>query len=193
MLIVLSLLAACAPEPTWYRTCGDPLCEGYTGPFDGVEACTSQVEGAACGEPDAQCDPQDSCNARLLCATEDPTQQAGGCPVSRRKYKHDIRYLGATELDALRKAALDLPLATWRYNGWDPTVAPRLGFIIDDRPTIPAVAPDGEHVDLYGLASMAIATVQAQQSEIDTLRARQAQLEARLEALEKASAPVAPR
>lgn len=179
-------LVSCAPEPVWYATCGDPICQGYTGPFDGVDPCTSEAIGGACDELDAQCDPQDACNARLVCATEDPTQSAGGCPESLRKFKHDIRYLGASEIEALRKAALDLPLATWRYNGSDPSTAPRLGFIIDDRPTLPAVAADGQHVDVYGLASMAIATVQAQQSEIEALRARQAALEARLSALEGA-------
>jgi hypothetical protein len=189
MPLLLPLLLACATaEPAWYSTCGDPACEGYAGPQEGLEPCADQVEGAACAERGAECDLEDVCNTRLVCATEDPKDTEYGCPISRRRHKHDIRYLGPAEVEALRRATIDLPLTTWRYNGSDPAARPRLGFLIDDRPEIPAVAADGEHVDVYGLASMAIATVQAQQSEIAALRREQASLEARLAALEASAA-----
>jgi hypothetical protein len=195
LLVALPLTLACgegadsdAPpaEPVWFSTCGDPACGGYNGPTDGIPACSEEVEGVACATAGATCDLGDDCNTRLVCATEDPKGDSGGaCPVSRAKYKHDIHYLTADEVDAVRRATLDLPLATWRYNGADPASRARLGFILDDRPTLPAAALDGEHVDVYGLASMAVATVQAQAREIEALRATQASLEARLAALER--------
>ena len=100
--ILLLLLPACPPgekpddsaaATAWYFTCGDPACSGYSGPFDGVPLCTDETAGAACDSPDATCDPQDSCNALLVCASEDPTQQTGGCPISRARHKRDIVYL----------------------------------------------------------------------------------------------------
>ena len=182
-LALLFLLGCAGGEPAedlkWYATCGDPVCNTYSGPFEGVDLCTTEVPGDACATADAECDPVNDCNATLICASSDPTQGEGGCPISRRAYKHDIHYLAPTELDAVRKTALDLPVATWRYNGSDEAAAPRLGFIIDDRPTIPAVAVDGQHVDVYGLATMAIAAVQIQQQEIAALQARIAELEAK--------------
>ncbi len=72
-------------ELRWYTTCGDPACSGYGGPFDGEDLC-SEVEGAIEGElcetEGQQCDPVDDCNARLICAAEDPKDQTGGCPIS---------------------------------------------------------------------------------------------------------------
>lgn len=189
LLWALGLLLACNDgepppvEPTWFTTCGDPSCSGYAGP-GGLQACTTEVEGQPCATAGELCDLEDDCNADLICAEEDPKADPGGCPISLRRYKHDIRYLDAAGLESVRRATLDLPLATWRYNGSDPAADPRLGFIIDDRPRSPAVAASGGHVDVYGLASMAIATVQAQEQEITRLRARQAELEARLAALE---------
>lgn len=190
LIPLMLLLLACdgelpaETELSWFSTCGDPACSGYSGPFAGVEACTDETEGAPCTEDGAQCDPVSDCNARFVCAAEDPKLGEGGCPISLRKYKHDIRYLNAAEIEALRQATVDLPLATWRYNGAAPSTPPRLGFIIDDRPTSPAVAPGGAQVDVYGLASMAIAALQAQERELAALRAQQASLEARLKELE---------
>jgi hypothetical protein len=195
-LPIMLVVAACGaelvevdPDPTsdpiWYATCGDPACGGYAGPVDGVPACADEVEGAACAAPGAACDLQDDCNTQLVCASEDPKGESGGaCPVSRAKAKVDVHYLSSTELAAVRDATLGIPLATWRYVGADPASRARLGFILDDRPSLPAAALDGEHVDVYGLAAMAVATVQTQAAEFSALRAQQAALEARLAALE---------
>ena len=75
---------------TWYTTCGDPVCSGYHGPIDGVSDCTTEVEGASCDSEGAQCDPHDDCDALLVCATSDPKDQTGGCPISQRQYKQEI-------------------------------------------------------------------------------------------------------
>ena len=206
MLLAL-LLTACAPEPVWYATCGDPVCGGYAGPFDGVPLCTTEALGATCATEGEECDPQDDCNALLRCTTEDPTAQTGGCPISRARYKRDIHYLSAEERSSMAHQALTTKLATWSYR-WDPAAHPaHLGFVIDDQEGSPAVTADGDHVDLYGYTSLALAGVQTQQVTLDAqaaqisaqsaqitaqtadlaaLRAQVALLSARLDALEPA-------
>lgn len=176
--VLAAAVASCdgapAPATQWWTTCGDPVCGGYTGPFDGVPLCVDETPGEACTDPGAECDPQDDCNARVRCADTDPT--ADGCPISLAAYKTDLQYLDHDGLDAAADRALRTRLATWRYR-WDPAAArPHLGFVIDDDPTSPAVAEDGRHVDVYGYASLALAAVQRQQAEIDALRAEVASL-----------------
>lgn len=178
----LLLLCVACPKPTddtetdppgeaqWYLTCGDPACQGYTGPFDGVPLCEAQTVGATCGELDAECDPEDDCNARLRCATEDPTQQEGGCPISRVRHKRDVRYLNAEDQARLAAEVRQMKLSTWNYT-WDaPERAPRLGFLIDDQPRSAAVTADGEHVDLYGYTSLTVAALQVQAAQIEALQ-----------------------
>jgi hypothetical protein len=101
----------------WFTTCGDPVCQGYTGPFDGVPLCTTEAEGDACDADGAQCDPQDDCNALLICATDDPKDQTGGCPISRKERKTDIAYLDDAGKRSAAREALGIKLATWRYRG----------------------------------------------------------------------------
>jgi protein tyrosine phosphatase (PTP) superfamily phosphohydrolase (DUF442 family) len=69
-----------------------------------------------------------------------------------------------------------MPLATWHYRAEDDAAREHLGFIIDDNPESPAVARTGEHVDLYGYTSMAVAAIQAQQKQIAALEAEVAAL-----------------
>ena len=154
---------------TWYISCGDPACSGYSGPFEGVPLCEGTADGDACTEEGATCDPKDSCNATLTCGYRDP--DSGPCPISLRRYKTDIHYLDRAEADQRADALLQTRLARYHYKGADPRQPARLGFLIDDQPTSPAVLPDGQHVDVYGYTSMAVATIQRQQAEIDALRA----------------------
>jgi hypothetical protein len=101
------------------------------------------------------------------------------CPISRRAAKTAIRYLTPADVAAARDQLLAIHLADYEYRH-----APRtrhLGFIIDDLDEATAracVAPDGEHVDLYGYTSLAVAALQAQQREIDVLRRELAELRA---------------
>jgi len=192
-LLLLSIISGCLgkddtgafPETLlWYTTCGDPACGGYTGPFAGVPLCDGQEAGTACVEDGAECDPVDDCNALLRCTSEDPKAQEGGCPISLRAFKKDIRYLDPDERDALAGQLLSTKLARYRYKDASEGSPERLGFLIDDQPASPAVRPDGGHVDLYGYTSMAVATIQAQQAEIETLKAQIALMQARLDALE---------
>ena len=170
----------------WYTDCGDPACSGYSGPFDGVALCDDEVVGATCEPAGATCDPQDACNALVVCATLDPKEQTGGCPISLRAMKKDIHPLAADERAQLSQTLLHTPLYRYRYRDEPESAAPRLGFMIDDNPTSPAVRTDGGHVDLYGYTTMAVVTIQAQQAEIEALKAELAALRARTEALEAA-------
>jgi hypothetical protein len=174
---------------SWFKSCGDPVCSGHSDQ-PGVAACTDETEGASCGERDARCDPVDDCNALLVCTDSDPTEAPGGCPISQRAHKRDIRYVDDTRRARLARELLDLRLAEYAYKGERAGVPARLGFIIDDAPRSPAVRPDEQRVDLYGYASMAVATVQQQQREIEALRGELAALRAEVRALreEKKSA-----
>jgi hypothetical protein len=116
----------------------------------------------------AECDPGDYCNRLLECATSDPTH-GGMCPISRRRYKENIQYLSAADVKRLHGQVLNLRLARYRYNLPGASSDSRLGFIIDDIGPSPAVAPNGDTVDLYGYTSMAVAALQEQAREIDRL------------------------
>ncbi len=109
-LPMIAIAAACGgispasppPPPAslqWFSTCGDPACSGHRDA--GVVACTQQEEaGVSCPTASAQCDPGNLCNSYLLCAASDP--KLSGCPVSRIRFKKDIRY-------PLRGGAVRLP------------------------------------------------------------------------------------
>jgi uncharacterized small protein (DUF1192 family) len=164
--------------PVWWYTCGDPVCRGWTRDPT-IPLCTTQVAGDPCRGINRECDIRnDGCNTDMICSRTDPT--ADGCPISRRSYKSDIRYLSPAEADAVRDDLLAMPLATWQYTAEGTTAASHLGFIIDDAPESPAVSESGETVDLYGYTSMTVAAVQAQQRQIDVLQAEVAALKAEL-------------
>ncbi len=208
--LVAGLLASCGggsdPEPpptasrlNWYTTCGDPVCSGYRGPFDGVALCTTEKEGDLCATADAQCDPKNSCNARLLCAQRDPKQQPGGCPISRARFKQDIRYLTEAQKQQILEEIATLRLATYRYRMAGADGPPRLGFLIDDVERGPAgmlatsaVNAERDQVELYGYISMAVAALQVQgrriielQAEVDGLKRAIAERDGRARGIAK--------
>ncbi|MBM4346393.1 MAG: hypothetical protein FJ100_23705 [Deltaproteobacteria bacterium] len=161
----------------WYMTCGAPVCGGWT-PKNNVPLCTTEAAGDPCKMPGGQCDPKDSCNALLVCADKDPKAGGMGCPISKAKYKSDIRYVQAAEARDLATRLLATRLATYKYTAQGPNAPTRLGFIIDDDPGSPAVDPERDMVDLYGYLSMAVATLQQQGKEIESLRREVASLKA---------------
>ena len=178
----------------WYSTCGDPACGGYNAAAHTAAACATEVELAGCAPSGATCDLQTDCNTELVCATEDPKAQDGGCPISLRAAKTDIHYVGPLQAAQLHQALLDVRLADYQYREGVAAPGHHLGFIIDDQPSgSPAVRPDGQRVDLYGYTSMAVAALQvqeqrlveqerqlaAQSAELQALQARLVALEAR--------------
>lgn len=172
------------PDPgplQWYTTCGDPVCMGYTPP-DGVPPCTAeQLEGNPCEVEGTTCDPMSDCNALLVCATKDPKMQDGGCPISRAKFKTDIEYLAPADLERHAADLRSLKLATYRYRQAPTDAPPRLGIILEDNEQGIWVDARHDRVDLYGYASLAVATLQVQQRQIETLQAEVTRLSALLE------------
>jgi hypothetical protein len=163
---------ACCPgpaadcTPTWFYTCGDPVCGVHRD--QGVPPCTcGEVAGGSCAPEGATCDPGSDCNELLLCATSDPTH-GGVCPISRRRYKADVRYLGADDIRRLHDELMRFPLATYRYK--DADTRTHLGFVIEDIEPSASVDASRDMVDLYGYTSMAVAALQLQAREIETLR-----------------------
>jgi hypothetical protein len=112
---------------------------------------------------------------------DDPTN-GGMCPISRRAAKRNIHYLGDQDRARLRDQLLELKLATYEYALPGLPDGAHLGFIIDDvGHESPSIAADGDHVDLYGYASLAVAAIQAQAREIAVLQRELAVLRAELE------------
>jgi len=154
----------------WFSTCGPPVCQvpGAGGASSGVAACTSdQKEGASCTVADQECDTGASCSGPLKCAASDPTN-GGQCPKSRAKYKTDIEYLSPAERAKLAQDVQSIPLVRYRYK--DGPERQHLGFIIEDVEPSPSVDSANDRVDLYGYTSMAIAALQEQRREIESLK-----------------------
>jgi hypothetical protein len=161
---------------TWYSSCGDPVCQGYGGPWEGVPPCGDIVEGEPCSMEGAECDFMSDCNAVMVCATMDPKMQEGGCPISRAAFKQDIAYLDVAGRDAFYREVLDMRLATWRYRERS-DAKPSLGVILEDGEDRIWADPANDRVDLYSYGSLALVGVQAQADELAELRAAVAALQ----------------
>ena len=188
--VVSNALDGC-PQLRWYRGCGPPVPGNQVCP-PGVIFCTTEEVGASCHEPEASCCQPGShcaggqCNAPLVCTDDDPRNPPGRqCRlISRRRFKHSIEYLTGRDLERLRSKLLAMNLTRFRYNGEPSSQAPHLGFIIEDVEPSPSVDSQNDSVNLYGYVSMAVATIQVQEGEIqelrqeiDTLRRRMGRLE----------------
>lgn len=167
----------------WYNTCGDPVCQGYKPPA-GVPLCTAAMTaGASCATTGERCDPMNSCNQLLVCATSDPRMAPGGCPISRRSYKTNIQYLDQQMLQKYAQEIGKLRLATYRYKSGCPT---RLGFIIEDQEPSMSIDAERDMVDLYGYTSMAVAALKVQQEQIAALQQQIGELQRQLAATRRA-------
>src|SRR5205814_1297888 len=97
----------------------------------------------------------------------DPTH-GGACPISRAKYKENIEYLSSVERARLADDVQSIPLVRYLYK--DAPEREHLGFIIEDIEPSPSVDSRRDQVDLYGYTSMAVAALQQQHAQIETLR-----------------------
>jgi hypothetical protein len=102
--------------------------------------------------------------------------QGGNCPVSRRAFKREVHQLDAEEVQRVYAQLRDIKLTTYHYKDEPAANAARLGFIIDDTASPYPINPDGNSVNLYGYASMAVAAIQAQSQEIAALKSELAAL-----------------
>jgi hypothetical protein len=154
----------------WWESCGDPVCQGYDGPWPTVPPCNDIQAGDPCSTEGQTCDFMSDCNAVLVCATEDPKMQEGGCPISRAEFKQDIAYLDASQRDAFYQQVLDMRMATWRYRERSDQKQ-HLGVILEDGEDQVWADPAHDRVDLYSYGSLAIVGVQQQADELAELRA----------------------
>ncbi len=148
----------------WFTSCGAPVCSSDPTPFDdpSIPNCTTQKLGDPCTTEGERCDGVASCGATYVCATMAPVT----CPRSRARFKRDISYLDQQQLQQYHDELMSVPLASYRYK--DAPAVPQLGFIIDD--IEPSVAVAGDHVNMYGYLSMAVAAIKVQQQQIETLQ-----------------------
>jgi len=180
------------PQLRWYRTClFTAIHENDVCPPSTV-FCTTEEIGAPCREDEPRCCLPGSrctngnCNSFLVCANRDPSGVA--CRLrSRRQFKHDIEYLVHGDLERLRSKLLKMNLTRFRYNGEPASTPPHLGFIIEDVEPSPSIDSQNDTVDLYGYVSMAVATIQVQESEIQALRKELDALRGQMGRLEKQS------
>jgi uncharacterized small protein (DUF1192 family) len=87
--------------------------------------------------------------------------------------------LSRTEIDRLAAQTEAMRVASYRYRSAAfGSPGRHLGFIIEDSPDVPAVAETHKNVDLYGFASMLLATSQVQARRIETLEREVALLRA---------------
>jgi hypothetical protein len=163
----------------WYTSCGHPVCGATPDPHDdpSIPNCSSERVGASCDDENQRCDGVTDCGATLICAKSDPTMGPSGCPRSRARFKEAIDYLGQQQLRRYHDQLLELPLASYRYKD-APSAGPQLGFVIED--IEPSVAVSGDHVNMYGYLSMAVAAIQVQQGQIAELQRELERLQARL-------------
>jgi hypothetical protein len=163
----------------WYTSCGAPVCNGSQDPFDSpnIPNCTStQKEGSACDTEGKTCDGVASCGATYVCSASDPKLRPGGCPISRARFKRDIAYLDQRALRSYHEQLMRMPLASYEYKQAQ-GAGPQLGFIIED--VEPSVAVSGDHVNMYGYLSMAVAAIKVQEQKIEALEREVRRLRAR--------------
>jgi hypothetical protein len=159
----------------WVASCGTPVCMATPGNFDdpSIPNCTTQMLDQPCTTAGDRCDGVLGCGATYLCATQAPV----ACPISRAKYKQEIDYLDAAGREQYHEQITRMPLASYRYK--DAPEVPQLGFIIDD--IEPSVAVSGDHVNLYGYLSMAVAAIQVQDQQIKALEQQLEQMRAHMD------------
>ena len=174
-------VVSCSGPLIWHCASPNPDTKCPAGIPNLGTACTVEAYQCVYG-----CEPNmaRTCTAGHWVASTGP----GGCPVSSRRFKRDIEYLGATDLQRLTQQLLSLKLTTYDYK--DPALAGRrhLGFIIEDGPRTFAIDTQGDRVDLYGYTSMAVAAVQVQSKELAALQAEVKALKEQVAAMQQAQA-----
>jgi hypothetical protein len=158
----------------WHCFDGPPFCKAPRARVG--SACTTEGDKCALTEPGECGQPILECNKGVW------TLPNVSCPISTRRAKDDIAYVGRDDTARLHDELMSTRLATYRYKrpaplGMGSSDARHLGFIIEDMPEgSAAVLPSRDQVDLYGYTSMTVASLQHQQREIDELKAELARM-----------------
>ncbi len=139
--------------------------------------CETSFKGSVCGKN--VCGPTQTC-CNGVPFPEPTCFNSTACPISQRKFKKDIAYLTDEDKQRLSSELLRIPLATYRYKSEGEADRAHLGFIIDDIAPSAAVTEKGDRVDMYGYATMSVATLQVQAREIAELRRQVEDLRAEL-------------
>jgi hypothetical protein len=164
----------CSPGPVGPRCTGSPTWHCA----QTESGCPTAIprSGTACSGEPVVCEYGCEFGARR-CTAGIWTEEGGLCPQSTRAVKEDIHYLSPAEIDGLAAQTEAMRVASYRYRS-TAFGAPgtHLGFIIDDSPNVPAVSPSHQTVDLYGFASMLLATSQVQARRIEALERAVARL-----------------
>jgi hypothetical protein len=150
----------CDGNPTWHCARSTPTCP-VAMPRSGTPCVT---------DPDNPWCPYGCKFGARRCTAGLWAAESDACPTSTRAAKEDIHYLSPAELEQLAAATQAMKVARYRYRS--PAFGapgPHLGFIIEDSPDVPAVSASKTTVDLYGFASMLLATSQAQSRRIEAL------------------------
>lgn len=133
--------------------------------------CTTEGESCAISEA-AECG-----QTTLACQRGEWTIPNNSCPISTAKAKTDIVYVDESARASLHAQTMAVRLATYRYTTPASDGQPHLGFVIEDMPQgSPAVLRSREQVDLYGFASMAIASLQEHERKLAALEAELARV-----------------
>jgi hypothetical protein len=138
--------------------------------LDEAGQCSCPPPFTICGQQ--VCGPHEFCCSSLPVTT--PTcfdsRTTSTCPISRRVYKSDVEYLRPADAQRLRDELMRFRLATYRYRDQRAAQPEHLGFMIDDVvPSASVTGRTGDTVDLYGYTSMAVAALQVQARQIESL------------------------
>jgi hypothetical protein len=169
----------------WWTACGPPVCMPGTSQF--APCTSSQVRGERCTTQNERCRVgADDCSGVLECSDVNPI--VGACPISKREFKRDIRYLNDSDTSQLLDELIHLKLTRYVYKQ-DQQAREQLGFIIDDGVPDTLLSCEGDRVNLYSYTSLAVASLQAQQKEIARLERELDALRSRVDAFDRACYP----
>lgn len=105
----------------------------------------------------------------LTCLAGKRDSGPGGCPVSSRKKKKNVRYLEGDEKERLSREVLGLKVASYEYIDPADGPSPTVGFIVEDTKDAAFVMNEHSRINMMSYTTSLVVTVQQQQSRLDKL------------------------
>jgi hypothetical protein len=195
--ICKSVLESCDPSSTAQRCCTGLNCDVFDqqvglrcclGVGSGCTPATSQCCGElfcqpvsesgqvrCCAGENGLCSQNGDCCTGLICGQ-------GRCValMSDRNLKINVASIDPADMLARVRA---LPISTWNYTSDDPAIR-HIGPMAQDFVALFGVGADDRHIHPLDGQGVALAAIQGLLTEIETLRAENARLAARLDGLE---------